>query len=1736
MKNRTSSPIHRLAPLFGSIALLLPGALFADSSKAPNTTALNTAGSWANGIVPNSTNLAIWDSLISSATNAPLGGDLSWLGIKVANVGGTANSTVLMTIGNAASANTLTLGASGIDLSTATQALSIQSKILLGANQTWNIANANTAGSPAGFNNNEDLSFAAQALASFNFGGNTVTTAGAGQITITSGYTLSNGTLNVGNNLLVIQGGASRLTTLDSTLTLGVNAGATLRLQANSGALLSNAPINLNGGTLNFLANNATNAVTSNGNLNVLAASTITVTGGLNGPTIQNGNLTGSAALAINNTTADVVRLLQLGGNNSAYSGTITLGGTAGRATRLNTATAGSAAATWSVSSGHTLQIAGVSVQLGTLTGAGSVASSTGASTVNAGAGNFTGTLLDGAGTLALTKVGAGALTLTGFNSYTGATTVSGGTLLVSNGTLNGTAVSVANTATYAVQDAFSGTVNANVTVADGGTFRAQPLAAGVTLNVPSLTVGTTTGGTINISTAALGNPIVAPLDATAFSVSTGTQLKVTGSALVPQLGIPLISYSGAIGGAGFGGLTLSLPARTVGNLVNNSGASRVDLNITSFEQIKWRGNVNALWDIDPTGADVVGTQNWRTTITNTAARYLQGTGGTDSVTFDDSAVGNTNVNLTTTLTPGGVTVNNTALNYTFSGPGKISGGASLTKTGTGTLTLANTAAYDHTGGTTISAGTLQVGDGVTAGAGILPTGAITNDATIALNRPDNFAVAATIGGTGVLAKNNTNTVNFTAATTTGDVAINAGTLRYDAGGAINGLLSGSATLAVQGGTLQVAGFVPNTFNGTTNVTGGVLQLNNSGGNAIGGTINFTGTGGIQLFQPNQIEDTATINFNKAINGGTITLNETFGTLNNLNGNDTNAQVIANNGFVVTGLVTAQNTSVFSTASGHTASVGGLNVSGSAIIRIAANGNNSTLNVGALGITASGGTIQVGQGVGGFDAVLNLDGDLTTTGNVAFTDGNFLGANLRQINLANTRTFNIGAGTTTTIAPDISGPGGLTKTGTGTLVLTAASASNYTGDTIVSQGTLLTTTSQIAGAIIIGGGTTFGVSIANPGTTLSGASLTAASGANVTLDTGALGNPFSPVITVGTLNIGGPVTLKITGSALTTASGIPLISYTGSIGGAGGFAGLTLSLPGRIGGTLVNNTIDSRVDLNISGVEQVKWRGNVNGNWDIDPDGSGATGTPNWLTTLVGSPTRYFQGPIGIDTVNFDDSATGTTNVNLTTTLAPNGVVVDNNAKNYTFSGPGRITGATSLTKTGTGTLTIANTGSNDFTGGTTIGVGSILQLGDGVTNGGGSVGGTITNDGTLVLNRPDDVSFTNALSGSGTLQKNQPNTVTFTGAASLFSPVVLNAGTLKFAGGGTIGGDISGAGALEAGGGTLLITGGTPSLHTGTTTVSAGLLQLNKGDGVDAIGEDIVITGTGQLALLTGEQIPNTATLTFTGSSADSLPTQAGVETYGNVLVNSSVGGAAGGQVIMRNNFTVLGTAMLTRGILGVASNHVATLNGVNINAAPGSDALLRIAGNGGPSTLNIGAGGIFASGGEIQVKFNVNDQDAVLNLGGDFTATGNVAITNAGYTGPNLNVINLVGGPRAFHITAGSTTTVAPDFGDGDLIKDGDGTLTLNGTLGTGAFTLTANDGQTNITTDQTLASLTIADGAIVVLGGPAFAPAPGFDGGIAEAAFSEGSVQPVPEPTSASLLLFGALGLLGMRGRRD
>jgi hypothetical protein len=73
---------------------------------------------------------------------------------------------------------------------------------------------------------------------------------------------------------------------------------------------------------------------------------------------------------------------------------------------------------------------------------------------------------------------------------------------------------------------------------------------------------------------------------------------------------------------------------------VDNVGATRVDLNLTSIDYPRWNGDVSGVWDVDPTGAGVVGTANWKEVTSGNTTRFLQGTGGIDSALFNDSATG----------------------------------------------------------------------------------------------------------------------------------------------------------------------------------------------------------------------------------------------------------------------------------------------------------------------------------------------------------------------------------------------------------------------------------------------------------------------------------------------------------------------------------------------------------------------------------------------------------------------------------------------------------------------------------------------------------------------------------------------------------------------------------------------------------------------------------------------------------------------------------------------------------------------------------------------------------------------------------------------------------------------------------------------------------------------------------------------------------------------------------------
>ena len=157
-------------------------------------------------------------------------------------------------------------------------------------------------------------------------------------------------------------------------------------------------------------------------------------------------------------------------------------------------------------------------------------------------------------------------------------------------------------------------------------------------------------------------------------------------------------------------------------------------------------------------------------------------------------------------------------------------GAAALVKTGAGTMTL--TFANSYSGGTTISLGTLQIGDGGTTGT--LGSGAVTDNANLVFKRSDPLTVTNAISGTGAVTNaggilnlngaQNYATLNANSGTTNVNGAFTAGTATVNANAAVN--FYANQTL----GALNIAAGVEVTFGDGLPFAGGPGK-----GSAFGG-------------------------------------------------------------------------------------------------------------------------------------------------------------------------------------------------------------------------------------------------------------------------------------------------------------------------------------------------------------------------------------------------------------------------------------------------------------------------------------------------------------------------------------------------------------------------------------------------------------------------------------------------------------------------------------------------------------------------------------------------------------------------------------------------------------------------------------------------------------------------------------------------------------------------------------
>jgi len=423
---------------------------------------------------------------------------------------------------------------------------------------------------------------------------------------------------------------------------------------------------------------------------------------------------------------------------------------------------------------------------------------------------------------LNLTKITGGTLALNGTHTYTGATNVNLGIL-----NLGGTLASPI-------------TVNASATLTgEGSTTGSLTFATGSSALSfdPGTPTAALTAATVDVSAA--GIVLVSPSAATT-PASTYTVLKrVTGSFVAADLAkFALATRGGSLSITGAGKeITLTAAAPTPVALV-------------------WKGNDGT----NPTFWDVANTQNWDN---GSPDRFYTG----DAVTFNDT--GSTTVAVQgTTVAPGNILFDNTtAKNYTVSG-GSIGGAGSLTKSNTGTVTLANSLA--NTNGITVNAGILDLGTanntftgGINVAGGelkfsgaALPSTGSLNSQPITLN-----------GGTLTRASNAT----ITNETQTVTINTNGSTIKLDSaanttwriGGKVSGvgnwIKSGAGNLALGGNNDTGPG---NDFSGTVTVTAGTLDVRH--GNSLGSTAAGTFIQSALLMMQNFGQTT----------GSTITVNE----------------------------------------------------------------------------------------------------------------------------------------------------------------------------------------------------------------------------------------------------------------------------------------------------------------------------------------------------------------------------------------------------------------------------------------------------------------------------------------------------------------------------------------------------------------------------------------------------------------------------------------------------------------------------------------------------------------------------------------------------------------------------------------------------------------------------------------------------------------------------------------------
>ena len=866
-----------------------PAAFAQDVVKANNADALNLPTSWTGGVVPTSANVAVWNSTVTAANAPALGGSLAWQGIRVANPSGA------ITIANTAGA-TLTLGSSGIDMSAATQNLTINPNLAIGANQTWTVAGGRTltgiAGSTTSVGTGTGNIIMSQAGAGtativFNQNGNGTGWGGySGNITVNANVKLQsqgNGATPLGTGTLTLAGGQVAQNNGNWTFgnTIDVTAASVIGNDSSSGVgrtmkLLGDLT-STNGSGLTF-TNNVTGGTRTDDVGFLLAGANASTYGATTISANSRVRVGGNATATIASPGSDAGTRGSLGtGPVLLAAATAELAFTRSDAHTVGNNISGSGTV---VIGGNTAALAGTSTQVVTLSGANTY---TGATRVSRSRLNLTGTMtsaitVDNSGSISGTGSTSGLLTLSSGSGLVlagGATTTS---LTVNGATFSGSNVVtfLSNPVTGTVYDVFTYgtgpvTTPANLTVpAYRGTltndtvnqkyiFTAGEFGATRTWNTTAGTwqVG---GGTANWSggdglyynpdTAVFNEPS-APSTITLSGTIQPGAVQVTNTTNAYTFTGAALAGATALAKSGAGSLSLAAANTYTGGTTFSAGTLMLgDANALGSGGLTFTNTSAArIGATDATGRTVANAITFNNSGT---VRFGGGDTGTGDLTFS-GAVSLGGDSRTLDVTPSRTT--------TFAG--LVSDGG-IIKSGTGALALTNPNTYS--GGTTLTEGTLRVGNNAALG-----TGTVTlNGGTLSSNSGTTRTLANNLViGSDVSFGDGTNggqlvfdgAVNLQGATRTLTSVLGTQGARF------NGVISNGGITMAGTGRITLAndsGSTPNTFTGPTTITAGILATSL---NALASSGSVTITGGSLALGSN---GTTTINNLSGLAAGRI--------------------------------------------------------------------------------------------------------------------------------------------------------------------------------------------------------------------------------------------------------------------------------------------------------------------------------------------------------------------------------------------------------------------------------------------------------------------------------------------------------------------------------------------------------------------------------------------------------------------------------------------------------------------------------------------------------------------------------------------------------------------------------------------------------------------------------------------------------------------------------------------------